>query len=258
MRGFIATFLLFFAAFGLAGCGTPASGCQDNAGCGDLQVCVQTRQGQPGICADVECVTNADCDLGEFCQPPDYTCEPGCDSDLDCRAGQTCNLGTNTCEEYGCRNTDLDCNYGEFCTNGTCVPDTAPHCDNGCDPFVGGSCGAGNQCVAWNLYASCNLINGDGDCPNGQYCGAFEIDESSSCNSLTNSGCPAGWNCAFFDLNGDGFGDGDYCYEGSCFDTRCLVGCGGPDDCPRGFSCGDIGLGSPLCFADCDFLDQWL
>lgn len=257
MRAGYAMILFVFMSLGLVGCGT-SSGCSDNADCQDMEVCVRTNPSRPGVCADVECVTNEHCDLGAYCSSaPDYVCTPGCNADDDCRAGQTCNVSTNSCQAYGCRDTELDCAYGEFCTNGSCVADTAPHCDGSCDPFTPNSCGAGNACAAWNLHGSCNLSNNDSDCGNNQYCGAFEIDESSSCDSLFNTGCPTGWNCGYFDLNNDGIGDSEVCYEGSCFDTRCLVGCANQTECPRGYQCADIGLGGQHCTADCDYMAQW-
>lgn len=241
----------------LSGCGNTA-GCADNADCGDLQVCMRSSANRPGTCTNVDCVSNEHCDLGMYCADGNV-CSPGCTSQLDCRAGEQCDTQNNQCVAYGCRDTDLDCGYGEFCVGGQCQADTAPHCDTGCDPFLAGTCGAGNQCLPWNLHNACDVYNNGAECAAGQYCGAFEIDGNSTCDSTFNSGCPTGWDCAFFDEDGDGFGDADRCYQGSCFDTRCLVGCDAEADCPRGYSCvpqGGVGQGS-LCSADCDFMDQW-
>ncbi|MCO4745298.1 MAG: hypothetical protein KC912_10965 [Proteobacteria bacterium] len=217
MRSGFALIVFLFMSLGLAGCGTQA-GCSDNGDCGDLEVCVRANPSRPGVCADVDCVTSEHCDLGSYCAAPNYECTPGCDGDSDCRAGQTCNAATHACEAYGCRDTDLDCNYGEFCVDGTCIADTAPHCEPGCSSDA--ECGAGGQCLGWSS--------------NGQSCIGFPGE------------CGAGADCYCTD---------ESCTVTECFDNRCLVGCAVATDCPRGYDCRpDLGN---VCLGDCDYLDQW-
>ena len=158
----------------LSGCGTQ-SGCVDNAGCADLQVCARPSADRPGVCTNVECVTNEQCALGNFCNEAGYFCEPGCTSDLDCRAGETCDTTTNTCNAYGCRDTNLDCGYGEFCENGSCVENGRPFCEPCLTNF---DCGPGGLCVSDGVTTHCfETCNSQADCPRGYQCGEFVIDD---------------------------------------------------------------------------------
>lgn len=215
MRGLFAIFA--FLAFFLTACGTSSSGCSDNADCGDLQVCARPSANQAGTCTNVECVTNDDCALGNYCNSAGYTCTPGCTSNLDCRAGENCDQSNNTCVQYGCRDTNLDCGYAQFCENGTCV-DAQGHCEVGCD-F-------------------------DSDCGNG-FCLGFDSTGNYSCEF---TGCPLGQACYYTDSS---------MTTTECLVNRCLAACSAPADCPRGFQCANItGLGN-LCIADCEYIDQW-
>ncbi|TNE85107.1 MAG: hypothetical protein EP330_27275 [Deltaproteobacteria bacterium] len=215
MRAIFAIFSVLVVL--LSGCGTSAGGCVDNADCADLQVCARQSANQPGTCTNVECVTNEDCALGNFCNEAGFFCAPGCTSNLDCRAGENCDVNSNTCVQYGCRDTNLDCAYGEFCQNGSCV-DATGHCEVGCDT--------------------------DFDCGSG-YCLGFDSTGTFNCAF---TGCPSGQACYYTDAS---------MTTTECLVNRCLAGCSQPTDCPRGFQCQPIdGIGS-LCIADCEYIDQW-
>ncbi len=186
--------------------------CANNADCPDNFLCLEE------VCTEIGCTESSDCALGYYCDAT-YTCTTGCSEDIDCIAGESCDEATNTCGEYGCRDTDLDCEYGEFCdtTSGECYPDTRDLC-GGCDITVPNpTCDVGAECAAYG-GDSCNT---DNDCPDGQAC--------------------------------DLFSDGKFCHM-----DVCLFQCNASDSeaCPRGFSCTEAYVGDPTtyCVADCEYL----
>lgn len=160
---------LFVAA--LVGCGgdsdTPE--CIDNGYCAEGQACVDD------VCEDVECLTSAICDVGEYCNDQTYSCVDGCVESADCVAGETCNTDTRTCEAYGCRNTELDCPVGSTCNEGTGECDEAHVCDS-CNANNVNSCqtpGTESYCLVWDDPAEgwCFPVCGaNGLCPSGFYC----------------------------------------------------------------------------------------
>jgi Cys-rich repeat protein len=162
-----------WAILGLIGCGgDTAVECIDNGQCGEFQACFVD------VCLDVECLTSAVCDIGEYCNLDGYSCVEGCLDNSDCRAGETCNAETTTCEAYGCRNTELDCGVGQECdqTTGECLDVQA--CGN-CDPQNINSCNTGpnsgtqSYCLVYDdlsvgwCFPECG---DDGSCPSGFYC----------------------------------------------------------------------------------------
>ena len=134
-------------------------------------------------------------------------------------AGETCDESTNTCGEYGCRDTELDCEYGEYCdtTTGECYPDDR------------------------NLCGTCDITAANNTCGPGAECAAYGGD-----TCWTDADCAAGESC-------DLFADGFYCHR-----DWCLHQCDTNDAnaCPRGFSCTAAFVGDPttFCVADCEYL----
>ena len=165
----------------LSGCATGSGpACADNAQCTN-QACIE------GVCRDVDCLSSSDCQLYEFCNDVDYTCTAGCAEDTDCMAGESCNTDTNTCEDYGCRDTQLDCPIGQFCnaSSGDCFDDPYGTCDmctyndNSNDIFellLGGSL-YDRHCVQWDQagttfywLAICDVNDGADACARGFTC----------------------------------------------------------------------------------------
>ncbi len=130
-------------------------------------------------CADVDCVTSADCDIQQYCTE-DYSCKLGCGGDDDCLAGQSCDMGTHQCEAYGCRDTQLDCDYGEKCdsTTGQCYVDDEDLCQTTCDIF-NPRCSAGTPASPPPMWANATPAAAMG-CPANSPCAIVEVDTSST------------------------------------------------------------------------------
>jgi hypothetical protein len=155
----------------LVGCGGDSDipECIDNGYCAEGQACVND------VCEDVECLSSAICDVGEYCNDKTYSCVDGCLENIDCVAGETCNTDTRSCEAYGCRDTTLDCPTGAECnlTTGEC--DSVATCQN-CNLSQANSCRGGDveaHCLPWD-----DLSEG--------WC--FPVCDNSG-------GCPAGFSC---------------------------------------------------------------
>jgi hypothetical protein len=97
-----------------------------------------------------ECVIDADCDNGLFCDGAETcntgSCEagtaPNCDDGVSC-TDDTCNEGTDSCDNTA---NDGLCDNGLFC-DGTETCDVVNDCQLGTDPCGGGSCDeAGDTC----------------------------------------------------------------------------------------------------------------
>jgi hypothetical protein len=102
-------------------------------------------------------------------------------------AGESCDMNTNTCEEYGCRDTQLDCPIGEYCDTGSgdCYDDPYGSCDScsydqNLDDILAlyfGETLQNRHCVQWDLGATtfywlalCNINEGENACPRGFVC----------------------------------------------------------------------------------------
>jgi len=208
--------------------------CANTSECGDGQLCLSE------VCTDVGCTVSEDCAFQQYCDES-FACVDGCGDSSDCIAGQECDVASNTCVDYGCRDSNLDCGYGEFCdtTTGECYPDERRHCGS-CDvASTGNQCGQGSQCTAWLSGGECDGRNGgeevfgviiewgNGDCAPGQHCDPFTHDQVAT-----------------------GIG---YCHE-----DYCVVPCeiSQEEACPRGFDCYDVfGDGSfDGCVGDCSYM----
>ncbi|MCY1054282.1 choice-of-anchor L domain-containing protein [Nannocystis sp. SCPEA4] len=107
----------------------------------------------------------ANCPMGQFCDPNSDSCVPGCNDDTDCNAPAKCDVGSNTCK--GCL-ADGDCPLGTVCDAGECVPgcndmqpcnDGLACCSNSCTDLlidVANCQACGNACpVPPNGMAAC-------------------------------------------------------------------------------------------------------
>lgn len=158
------------------GCGTSSGPeCIDNGDCSDGQACLLE------VCEDVECLASEDCNIREYCNTETYVCRAGCEDDGDCIAGESCDTASNTCEEYGCRDTQLDCAIGEICreVTGECEFAHAGHCDR-CEPDP----------FAWEMNGTCANRNA--------VCGTYDGVESfcfQPCVQGQADACPRGYEC---------------------------------------------------------------
>lgn len=202
-------FPLLFVFSLLMGCtsGGTSVACVDNSSCNN-QACIDNQ------CVDVDCLSSNDCALYEYCHDEEYTCTPGCSVDTDCMAGESCDLQTNTCEEYGCRDTQLDCPIGDYCNqnSGDCYDDPHGTCDyctyndnynDQIELLFGGSL-QDRHCVQWDASGStfywlslCNTNQGTEACPRGFTCYDNIYDPSAG---IEVSACIGA--CEFYKQNG--------------------------------------------------------
>ncbi|MDC0715955.1 choice-of-anchor L domain-containing protein [Nannocystis bainbridge] len=126
-----------------------------------------TTTTDPGTSTMTMPCEEANCPMGQFCDPVSDQCIPGCNDDSDCNAPSKCDVGSNTCK--GCLG-DGDCPLGTVCDAGECTPgcndmqpcqDGLACCSNTClDLLVDvDNCQAcGNVCpVPPNAAATCAM-----------------------------------------------------------------------------------------------------
>lgn len=218
--------------------------CQDGSGCNGDEVCVPaTGQCTPGtpidcgpgnICVEIptnpfyrcaECVVNADCDDGVFCNGPEKCvaggCQPGvqpsCNPPDPCING-FCNLQTDQCESLPM------CFDGDLCTNDTCPSgtscvnppnfNTATHC---CNPATGQLTiiSDGNSCTT----DTCNTATGQVS-HLGQPC-----DDGNSCTINDHFDCAQGGACVGTNVNTLSCTKDSDCAIGFCKSTTGLCSC---------------------------------
>ncbi len=208
-------FLLVCVSIGL-GCGrgrrSTGTECFDNGDCNDELGNVDTvdiEACRDGDCDNVDCLSSADCVVGNWCdaEDEDYICREGCRENSDCFAGQECSDGA--CVIYGCRSTVLDCGFNEVCNEDTGVCEDAAGlqctgCDSTghyiddqgtpdpCDDEIGGHqiCGGdGNFCgpdgdntVCW---VSCAVAGDPTACPSGFQCANVTWTPQTFCEPVT-------------------------------------------------------------------------
>ena len=143
----------------------------------------------PPMCTDAECV------MGQFCNPDSGLCEPGCNEDMDCMGQTVCDVDLHVCE--GCL-SDANCGLGTVCTNKQCVPgcndmqpcqDGLACCDGQCFDLLTdvNHCGGCAACpVPDNAAASCTM----GVCGLGACVGDFN-----NCDKDPGNGCEVDGSC---------------------------------------------------------------
>ena len=128
--------------------------------------------------ADPATCVEADCPMGQFCDPDSGACEPGCSDDTDCMKPLVCDVGAHACA--GCVDSS-HCALGTVCTDGACAPGCAVQqpcndglacCAGACldlldDPLHCGACDIACPVPA-NAAAICTMSNcGLGACADG-------------------------------------------------------------------------------------------
>ncbi|MDG1483258.1 MAG: hypothetical protein P8R54_26955 [Myxococcota bacterium] len=223
MKRTLITIVLFFVLALVTACNggnenAKDGTCANNADCPDNFLCLEEQ------CIEIGCTESSECALGYYCDAT-YTCTTGCSEDIDCVAGEACNTQTNTCEDYGCRDTELDCEIGEYCdtTTGECYADSRAHCNSCSHSYTNPSagCGQGMECLYWDVGEFCNNDN--------------QCDPGFTCSEVA-------------------FGT-KYCTLDYCF-AEC-----NPSDaeaCPRGYVCGQYfsDLPTTYCISDCDYMNK--
>lgn len=191
----VAKFIQFIGlALVMASCvtGAPSFVCVDNGDCQDGQACILEQ------CQDVQCLASDQCNLQEYCDTTTYTCRVGCNDDLDCKAGQSCNVDTNTCEDYGCRDTQLDCSIGYICnTNrGECEYAHDGHCDK-CDGLWDLCANPSAACLTFDgiesfCFEPCNISDVNA-CPRGYVCQNVDAAGGNMCMAYCPTLYDNGW-----------------------------------------------------------------
>jgi hypothetical protein len=226
---------------------------------------------------DPECITNADCSDGVYCNGTeicaDGTCQGGtpvdCDDGIVCTA-DSCNEAAASCENAANHSA---CDDMLFC-NGTELCDAQLGCQPGAEPCSGQLCDEASDSCVDCLFAA--------DCDDGLFCNGAEQCVNGSCHTGTDP-CPGeiceetGDVCVSIACDNDGTCEldedcedcpndcfqagGSACGNGACetADGEDCVSC--PEDCngvqtgaPSGrFCCGDgdgvnpVGCTDPRC-----------
>jgi len=170
-----------------------------------------------GLCTEVECKADADCQDDEECL--EYTCvaKPECTVDEDCQIGEICFEGNCV---SGCR-TDRDCPTGF-----SCLPDEGEHgicaqCQSD------GDCDTGFKCIDYVCVQHCDS---DADCSVG-YC---DLTTNTCVECVNDSHCQLGFICES-NVCVAGCRDDVDCPAGEiCEDNACREGCREDGDCPDG------------------------
>jgi hypothetical protein len=158
----------------------------------------------------LECVTNAQCDDGLYCNGAETCVNNFCAEGAYPCGTQYCRESDDACVD--CL-TDFHCDDGFFCTGtescdqGTCLPGTDPCPDELCDDQLDAcvECLSAADCednIACTLntcqVGACVFVPNDASCDNGVFCDGFEVCEpSSGCVSPGNP-CPEPDTCEEF------------------------------------------------------------
>ncbi len=208
----------------------------------------------------VQCVVDADCDDGLFCNGTETcnagTCQdgtaPNCNDGVSC-TDDSCNEGTDSCDNVA---NDANCDNGLFCDGAEtcsatldCQAGTAPNCNDGVG-CTDDSCNEGTD--------SCDNVANDASCDNGLFCDGAEtchatLDCQAGSDPCTPFGCDeVGDVCDECNVDTD-CDDGLFCNGAeTCNAGSCQAG---SDPCP-GEGCdetGDVCLPGGGCTHDADF-----
>lgn len=215
-----------------------------------------------------DCVTDADCDDGQFCNGQETCSEQGrcVQGEAPCEASEDCNEDADRCE-VPCAE-DTNCSDGNPCTVDTCVEGICTHettepcqplpciddttCDNGlyCDGqetcSAIGFCESGEAPCLEGDYCNeeldrCEALCVVADCPDdGQFCTGDPVCVDNECGFSGNP-CAPGKRC---DEQGDACVDclsdtdcpaGEECENGQCVPVPCTtdLACGDGEVCDR-------------------------
>ncbi len=191
----------------------------------------------------VGCLQTADCKPGEFCDPGDHTCHPGCDTDGQCTGNGNQKCCNHVCYDLNSSNTHCgDCNTD--CGNQTCCAGFCSDVTKG-DINNCGACGVkcagphamwacmGSMCVITGCNAGfndCDLLTMDGcesapatDVANCGMCGN-KCTAQNATPACVNGQCGLGpCNMGFADCNNN---PGDGCETNVAGDVNNCGGCG--------------------------------
>lgn len=183
----------------------------------------------------------------------------------DCTDQQACIEGQ--CQDVSCT-ASSDCEMHQFCNKKF---DCQDGCNTADDCQAGEICGKeSHQCYAYGCRDT------QLDCEIGQYCEPTTEEcyddpkpNCSSCDAASANSCGGGGDCFIFETGSTCSNDtqcpsGWYCDSvdlGSkvCHQDFCLMPCSpaSAEPCPRGYQCGDItSAGDYYCFADCAWLNE--
>jgi hypothetical protein len=201
----------------------PTPTCNSNGDCDATvpEACINSR------CEAVDCLANADCDNGTFCDgaevcTADFTCTNGTDPCVDQECDETRNVCFTACSNGAECDDGVFCNGVEECLQNVCVDGTNP-CATGdtCDE-------ATNTCVP-----PATECNSNGDCDDGLFCNGTEACGADGFCVDGTVPCTTGQTCDE-DLN-------------ECFN----VGCNSNGDCDSGQVCTTNGDCVPLTTITC-------
>ncbi len=188
--------------------------------------------------ACVECANNAQCAVGQACDPTTTMCAT-CANDGECLDGDPCT--NDLCDPtLGCLHlptaatcTDgMVCTVGDTCAQGVCLSGSATDCDDAnvctsdsCDPTLGcqhafntAPCFDGDACNTGDLCAGGTCVSGNTP---------LICDDGNACTADSCSG-PIG--CTHVGLTGTACTDGNACLLGeACSNGNCLAGSAVPD-----------------------------
>jgi len=246
--------------------------CASNLDCDDGNTCNGSE-----VCVSGACLpgTAMNCDDGDPCTADGCDPTTGTCTHAPCDDGNPCN-GTETCDATGCHlGTPIQCSNNNACdgletcdpATGTCLPGTAPNCDDA-NPCTDDSCDAVLGCVhtpnslpcddgnACTLGDSCQAGTCTGtpiSCDDGNVCNGFESCDpaTGAClpgtpptcddgNPCTDDFCDPTLGCLSSDNtnpcdDGNPCTTGDVCAAGTCSGTpvSCSDGnfCNGQETC---------------------------
>ncbi len=244
--------------------------CNDGNACNGTEVCVS------GACL---AGTAMNCDDGDPCTTDSCDATTGTCVHAPCNDGNPCN-GTETCDATGCHlGAPIQCSNNNACdgletcdpTTGSCLPGTAPNCDDAnpctddsCDALLGCvhtpnsmPCDDGNACTLGDTCVSGTCTGTPVSCDDGNVCNGFEGCDptTGACtpgtppvcddgNPCTDDFCDPTLGCLSSNNDANPCDDGnlcttaDACHAGVCSGTP--VVCADPDPCNGTETCNPV------------------